>query len=99
MSFGSTRRRRINFILLEPRFKSSKYWSIPPVYNAAQPRTLSASGGLDQNPIFEMASRLNVVTWIEKLPSQLSPSRHTRYTENPDYCLSDIPDIQKIRLF
>jgi hypothetical protein len=31
MSFSSTRQRRINFILLGLRFKSSKYSSIPPV--------------------------------------------------------------------
>jgi hypothetical protein len=31
MSFGPTRQGRINFILLVPRFKSSKYGSIPPV--------------------------------------------------------------------
>jgi hypothetical protein len=31
MSFGPTRQRRINFILLVPCFKSSKYESIPPV--------------------------------------------------------------------
>jgi len=61
MSFGP-------ISLLEPRFKSSKYNSMPPVFDAPKYNKIDAESSnagklgpvaiLNQNPIFEMAAVL-----------------------------------------